>query len=354
MEAGLGGEEAVRAAFGACEHLCRKCMDMDFIDFESVARAKVEEKELRVSGERYRVLVLPAMRAVRWSTIQKALEFRRAGGLVFAIGALPEASDRAGRDDAELNAAVKGLFGDGQYVLKSPADLPDAVAKALTRDFAPARGPASFMHRCLGARDLYMVYGLAQGEECTFRATGAVELWDPWTGETRPLSVLDQNAETTRLRMPLSEQEAQLIVFCPGQAVKDDGGAVPALADVEVEGEWACEYKPTMDNRWGDFRWPAFEGFIGPEARKFHYCEETAAKPGWEKPEVDESKWPRVTYAYGPQFMQLGPLPPEADVAALETKLLAARTAQAGARESVGGKEYEKHSHKTLESKSYE
>ena len=72
MEAGLGGQESVAAAFQAGEQLYRQGIDFDFMDFESLARAKVADKELRVSGERYRVLVLPAMRAARWSTLQKA------------------------------------------------------------------------------------------------------------------------------------------------------------------------------------------------------------------------------------------------------------------------------------------
>ena len=59
------------------------------------------------------MLVLPAMKAVRHSTLQKALEFHRAGGIVLAPGALPEASDRIGRDDPEVAAMVKELFPDG-------------------------------------------------------------------------------------------------------------------------------------------------------------------------------------------------------------------------------------------------
>jgi len=110
-EAGMGANESVQAAFSIGPELFKVGMDYDYMDFESLARAKVEDKELRVAGEQYRVLILPAMAAVRWSTLQKALEFHRAGGVVLATGCLPEASDRAGRDDAELDAAVKELFG---------------------------------------------------------------------------------------------------------------------------------------------------------------------------------------------------------------------------------------------------
>ncbi|MCX5772922.1 MAG: glycosyl hydrolase, partial [Candidatus Hydrogenedentes bacterium] len=113
MEAGMDGAEAVKTAFTTGEQLYAKGVDFDFIDFESLARAKVVGKELHVSGEMYRVLILPAMKAVRYSTLQKALEFHRAGGIVLAVGALPEASDRVGRDDPEVAAMVKELFPGG-------------------------------------------------------------------------------------------------------------------------------------------------------------------------------------------------------------------------------------------------
>ena len=71
MEAGLGGKEAVDAAFETGRQLYAHGIDFDFMDFESLARGAKSAKEqgtAHVSGERYRVLVLPAMRAVRWST----------------------------------------------------------------------------------------------------------------------------------------------------------------------------------------------------------------------------------------------------------------------------------------------
>jgi hypothetical protein len=340
MEAGLGGREAVQAAFDTAERLYRAGIDLDFIDFESVARATIEGGELCAGGERYRVLVLPAMRAVRWSTIEKALAFHRAGGLALAIGALPEASDRAGRDDPELDAAVRELFADPWRVLDSPSNAPGRVSAAFPRDFAPASGSPEFVHRRIGPRDVYMVYGLAKGTECAFRATGAVELWDPWTGSTRPLPVVEQSGGTTRLRMPLTETEVQLIVFRPGRPVMDEGRVERRISEMPLEGEWATAYKPTLDNRFGDFRWPAFDGFIGPEARRFRYRDETASPPGWEAAGLDDSSWSRVTYAFGTRFLQLGPLPAGADVAAFERGLVARRAIADGAAERLGGRTY--------------
>ena len=52
LEAGLGGNEAVSAAFAAGGQLYAQGIDFDFLDFESLARAKVEQQQLRVSGAR--------------------------------------------------------------------------------------------------------------------------------------------------------------------------------------------------------------------------------------------------------------------------------------------------------------
>ncbi len=338
MEAGTGGPEAVETAFAAAERLYRGGIANDFIDFESVARAKVEGRELRVAGERYRVLILPAMRAIRWSTVEKALEFHRAGGLVLAVGALPEASDRAGREDSELQSAVKELFGDGRRVLRSPSDAPGFVASAFTRDFEAVSGSPDFVHRKIGARDVYAVYGSPAGTECRFRATGAAELWDPWTGSTRPLDVLEQGPETARLRLPLTEKEFQIIVFSPGRPQKDEVLPEPRSTVVELDGDWESEFRPTLDNRWGDFRWPAFEGLIGPEARRFRYREAGESDPGWERPDLDDGAWPRVTYGFGPQFLRLGPLPPDTDASALEAALAGRRNIEPGSSEALSGR----------------
>ncbi len=62
------------------------------------------------SSESYRVLIFPAMKAVKYSNVQKALEFYRKGGTVIAFKCTLEASDRVGRNDQELDIIVKEIF----------------------------------------------------------------------------------------------------------------------------------------------------------------------------------------------------------------------------------------------------
>jgi hypothetical protein len=297
MEAGTDGPAAVNTAFDTARQLYAKSVDFDFMDFESLARAEVVGRELRVSGEAYRMLILPAMKAVRHSTLQKALEFHRAGGIVVALGALPEASDRAGRDDPEVAVMVNELFPAGP--------MKDVLARLPARDY---EGPGSIQHRKLGPRDLYAIYNAPKDAECFFRATGQVELWDPWTGAIRPLAVTAQTAKGTKLKLPLTDKEIQLIVFSPGKPEIAAAALKTTASVVNVEGDWEFELQPTSDNRFGDFHWPPTPTKIGAEVRQLWYCEGDSTNGAWRK----------VTCSFGPQFIQSAAMPPAKDGKACE------------------------------------
>ena len=179
-------------------------------------------------------------------------------------------------------------------------------------------GPGYILHRRIGPRDLYAIYNAPQGSECFFRVTGRIELWDPWTGATQPLAVLSQDASGTRLKLPLTEKEMQLIVFSPGQAKQvvaqfPGRDAHSTCETIALDGEWEFELAPSLDNRFGDFHWPPTESLIGAEARRLKYADETSPDPGWQDPKLDDSKWATITCGFGPRFWKLGPLPDTAD-----------------------------------------
>ncbi len=338
-EADMGGKQAVEAAFTLGERLYERGIDFDFIDFESLARAKAETgRRLEVAGEEYRVLVLPSMRAVRHSTLEKALEFQRAGGLVIALGSLPEASDRSGRDDGSLQRMVRDMFGSVTTRAATPEQVEDRITQAFPRDFVchatdPAMRSPYVQHRLIGSRDVYFVYGAPKDSVCTFRQRGRVEIWNPWTGGTKPLRVLAQTqGGGTRIRMPLEATEPQIIVFAPGKPLIDRA-APRQTRTIALEGPWEFELKPTLDNRFGDFRLPATGAMIGAEARTFAYWEEDQGPNGKANPR-------RVMYDYGPRFWKLGPLPETDEAAAIEAELARAARIDAASPVTAGGKKY--------------
>jgi hypothetical protein len=344
-EAGTNGDASVKMAFDAARALYGAGIDLDFIDHESVLRAQIANGALEVAGERYRVLIMPAMSAVRYAMMEKVRAFAAAGGTVIALGSLPSMSDRAGRCDPALDALVRDVFGmvgpDGHaidtqqgaksagVVLRDTAWLVTEVEKTVPRDCAFAIDPAhpvQVLHRAIGQRDVYYLYGARKGTEVRFRMKGKVELWDPWTGTVRSLPVLSTDRGETRILTPLAETEPQLFVFSPGTPVLEKPAKREAAAsEIPLGGEWTFRVVPTMDNRWGDFRLPAFDGVIGPEASTMLYREETGNRPVWQLPWlVEDSAWTPVSAGFGPQFMKLGPLPADA-------KSISRRFAQVGA-----------------------
>lgn len=346
VEAGMDGAKAVETAFAAGRALYTEGLDFDFIDFESVRRAEVAGGALKVAGESYRVLILPALRAVRFGVLEKAAELAAAGGTVIAVGALPEASDRAGREDAGLDKAVFRLFGlsardaatlgeprvrmgeTGGVTAFLPAadDVAPLVRKLHGADaeFERRAGESVFfVHRKAGYRDIYGLYGLAKGTPVRFRATGKVELWDPWTGSTKPLPVLAQDESVTRLRLPLERTELQLVVFSPGRAEIETPASPKPPRVYEIRGPWTATLKPTLDNRWGDFRWPPTPAVIGAEARRFRYA--FAAPGAFTPPAADDRSagWRIQTSSFGPLFLRLGPFPADEADAMMEAGLAA-------------------------------
>jgi hypothetical protein len=296
MEAyGKEGRAAVDAAFRTGGALYAKGMDLDYMDFESLARATLSDKQLKVSGERYRALVLPSMKAMRWSTLEKAAAFQKAGGLVIVVGDLPEATDRAGAADPEVDKFAAQLT----TRVKQASDVPALVEKAFPRDY---QGEGIVNHRRIGPRDVYMIYDASKGSTATFHATGKVELWNPWDGTAQPLEVVEQTGTQTTLMLPLDKKAPQLVVFSPGQATlkKADAPAEEITALPVDSAAWGFELKPSLDNQYGDFHWPATPALIGAEARLFRYA---GSESG---PAAREGM---IQSGFGPKLWVLGPLP---------------------------------------------
>ncbi|MDR2117344.1 MAG: hypothetical protein LBP87_13280, partial [Planctomycetaceae bacterium] len=121
--AGFDCDHSTKIAFELGRKIYHSGIDFDFIDGQSIARSSIGEKTLNVAGESYRVLVLPAMKALRWDAVEKIREFHRHGGIVIALECLPEASDRIGANDPELQKIMHEIFTDGKGILLSSENI---------------------------------------------------------------------------------------------------------------------------------------------------------------------------------------------------------------------------------------
>ena len=308
FEAGLDGPKATQTAFDTARALMASGINFEFIDADSLARSRVRDGRLEAASSSYRALIFPAMEAARWPSLEKASLFAKAGGLAINIGTLPFASDRAGRDDRELDRLVAATFPDSRR-LAEPADAPAMILNAFTPD-TRADKPVRSLHRKAGPRDVYLVMDALKNSTVEFRAKGRAEIWDSWTGSVQPLRVVGETETGTKVVMPLEDYEAQIVVFTPGREhVNPPPHLEQSIQDISLDGEWEFELKPTMDNRYGDFRLPANDKIIGPEARIFRHAIEKDGAAEWMTPGFDDSHWDRVAYGFGPQFWLLGPIP---------------------------------------------
>jgi hypothetical protein len=139
------------------------------------------------------------------------------------------------------------------------------------------------------------------------------------------LPVLAQTVDSTRLQLPLSEREVQLIVFSPGQPVTQRASVAKGEV-IPVSGDWEFELYPVLDNRFGDYHWPPTPTRIGAEVRQLEYSA-TGATNG---------PWQRVTCSFGPQFWKLGPLPDNFD----ETQLVGLKFVDPAVPVEFDGKHY--------------
>ena len=204
----------------------------------------------------------------------------------------------------------------------APPAQKNSAAQAIRAQLAPPdfSGPegAKALHRRIGKNDVYFIMDLDRRAACTFRARGAPELWDAWTGGQAPLGAVTANPDgTTTVTLDGEPGVPVIVVFTPGlpagrvaaseldQAAGRRDGA-PA-ATLLLDGEWGFALKPTCYNKWGDFRQPGFDGFIGAEARHFTWSADNMPA--------------RMTYSHGPQFRAFGPLAPGAEADALEQAL---------------------------------
>jgi hypothetical protein len=363
VEANLKGQESVNTAFAIARDIYPAGIDFDFMDFESLDRSRIQDNELNVSGEKYKVLVLPAMSAVRYSTIVKALDFYRSGGIVLAVGALPEASDRVGGNDEQLQAMISEMFGitsaDKQDTTKTysrksasggtgifihnPLEVKHVIASLIQPDFKVLSGnqASNILHRKVGERDLYFVYGLPKGTECFFRCTGKVELWNPWTGEVMPLKVSSITETGTTIKLPLEKNEPQLIVFSPGTPEFETASVLKnEMKELVIDNKWEFELKPTLDNHYGDYRLPAFDGKLGVEVWEMKFAPETTARFDWQKSDFEDSNWADASVSYGQQFWKLGPFSADVDLSGMEAKLKTIKLVDASEPVELNGKKY--------------
>ena len=247
--------------------------------------------------------------------------------------------------------------GKAFFLPDGDASIPEILSGSIVRDVLVPEGEVFHTHRKIGDLEVYFLFN-ARAEKRNLsvhlRAFGEPEIWNAFTGETAPHHRFEIRKDGTEVRLQMEPRGGTLLVLCPPrgrpQVLEDDlttvtsvesrgksllvhgfcatggkkkvrllheGGECLAHTEVDepeppvsLDGPWDFRLEPTMDNRWGDFRYPPSAELIGPEARRFRYMEEeeqTGTGLGWHEGGFDDSRWEQVTFSYGPYWWTIGP-----------------------------------------------
>ena len=299
-------------------------LDYDFINYTALKRSSVEKGVTAVAEEKYKIIILPDMKAMHFSSLQKVLDHYRAGGIVIATGSLPLASTNAGENDKKTEDIIKEVFGltnadllsgkiakkqtnaaGGTGLFLTKENVVSQIHSLITPDFKPPSGAGKVLHRRAGELDIYMVMDVPKDSECFFRTKGKVELWNASDGTVAPYPVVRQTDEGTWLRLEKEPSNSYLFVFSPGEPAIENRQErkLQQIKQTPIDGEWEVELLPTMNNKWGDFRFPAFDGFIGAEARSFRHQPADVSGDNWMMPGFDDSSWTESIYGFGAQVI---------------------------------------------------
>ena len=276
------------------------------------------------------------------------------------LRALTEAVFDPARNDGSAIRERNNASGGHSFVVRDASDVPSLLSRSIVRDVMASEKELFHLHKKVGDMDVYYLFNVreeARDLPVRFRAQGNPEIWCPASGETRPVWYYQHRGEVTEVRVKMGPNEGVLVVFSPGLAAPaildsdldevmqievdearkrlslegfDARGGVkrarvlhrgeqyvgqvtiaPPPPKMVLEAPFLFRLEPTMNNRWGDFRYPPSDVNIGAEARKFRYMEEAGDAAGtalgWHRADFDDTQWPEVTYSYGPYWWHLGP-----------------------------------------------
>jgi hypothetical protein len=149
-----------------------------------------------VNRQEFPVVILPGTDAIPVEALCVLRQFQEAGGTVIATTALPTRSAEFGRDE-EVRELVRGILRTATFLPDPTVEaLQDALA-GLAPDLAFAGAPRphngngrlAYIHKVKAGRHIVFIANSSDDTVSTtvsIRGALQLEVWDPYTGSTRP------------------------------------------------------------------------------------------------------------------------------------------------------------------------
>jgi hypothetical protein len=254
-------------------------LDCDWLPFEVFDHdASLGDKEVKLYGERYRVLVVPPVEVIPYATLAKAKKFFDRGGVVVGYGLLPSKSATIGKSGAEIASLCREIWGDnakpgstrcktntagGRSYFLNEVPKPEEVVAALgDAGVHPALevlegktdGWLHVLHREKDGRDIMFVANqnhLGAARTFKFRATaaGEPEVWDPMRNEITAIPFQRINDRQVEFSLTMEPYESVLLVFQPTKTARPmriEPGAKPIREPIAINRDPNPPIKPLV------------------------------------------------------------------------------------------------------------
>lgn len=177
-------------------------------------------------GMTYQALVLPGGRMTP-KLLVKVEALARQGAKVYSSPITAKSPSLEGYPNADqkVKASVERLW-KNRFVQESSPDVLKKIG--IQPDFISNHG-LNFIHRRVGTSDLYFVSNpksRAVQAQCTFRAKGIAEVWDPETGTGHPVATKTNRNGTTSISLYFTPSQSTFVVF---RSEKRDETAIKEL-----------------------------------------------------------------------------------------------------------------------------
>ena len=191
-----------------------------------INRLSVKEGQLVTpEGIAYRILWLYDCKRMLPETLERIISFAKQGVTIVGPPPTGMATLSGGKEgEARFRKRIQELWGNQEQEVRSVGKgkvYTTGIASALAAeqihpDISVNFSRVRWLHRTTKGADLYFL-SVPEGEGYTgpivFRSSGFAEMWDPITGETRPVASKATEDGQTLLEMDLSEGTSCFVVF---------------------------------------------------------------------------------------------------------------------------------------------
>ncbi len=275
-------DDCAMTTFSLARQIYEAGIDFDFVDDHLLSQAIVRDGTLEIAGIRFRAVLLPPLTTIRRGTLAKLREFYDGGGVIVAFRRLPAASQEHGRDDPEVRALLRHIFGiasseeaahrseahsqardsiyrrrneqggqgiflPGQETARTPhaaqrgVDAAAVISAAIDRDVIASERNVFHTHQKIGELDVYFLYNVESvRRELTFtlRVRGAPEIWDCWSGEVLPHHRFSCTDDRTTVRLTMEANQGTVLVMRPPRGKPSvTGDNLGTITHVEASGD---------------------------------------------------------------------------------------------------------------------